>query len=165
MAEDIGKANNCSIFRSIVGELNVVNLMKDKKAFFGGEGNGGVIDPRIHYGRDSIVGIVYMVNLLRRTNKKMSQLAQVLPRYVMKKVKLQNNIDFDKIYTQIINLFPDGKINNENGARIDWKKSWLQLRRSNTEPIIRVIAEAPTAAEVNSLLDKISKVITPSSNI
>lgn len=155
MIEDIASQNNCLVFRSEVGEVNVINLMKKQNAFFGGEGNGGIIDPKIHFGRDSLVGISYIINSLRRTNKTLSQLVGDLPHYEMKKEKV-DNVGKSKlldIYPKIEDSFPGGVVNKEDGLRIDFGKSWVHIRPSNTEPIVRVIAEAPTISEVESILN------------
>jgi phosphomannomutase len=161
MIEDIAKPAHCPVVRSKVGEINVIDMMRDQKAFLGGEGAGAGIDPKIHYGRDSLVGITYVINLLRRTNQTLSQLADELPKYAMKKdkVEISPSIDLETIYSQIITAYPDMTINKDDGLRLSADRSWLHIRPSNTEPIIRIIAEAPTEEEVTELILRSQNII------
>lgn len=155
MTEDIAARHGSKVVRSAVGERNVVTKMQEVGAFFGAEGSGGIIDPEVHYGRDSLVGIVNIINLMRRTGKPLSALVEELPSYVMRKTKvpLASRSDIQDIYDRLQKRFPEVKAETSDGLRLSWDKKWIHLRPSNTEPIFRIIAEAPTEDEVEELLD------------
>jgi phosphomannomutase len=153
--EDLAREYGCEFVRTAVGEVNVADTMKDIGAAFGGEGNGGVIDPRLHYGRDSQVGIALLLEAMARNEKSLSKLRADLPEYHMIKLKAEcPGGDARQILRELIaeaNALSDVTVNLEDGLRIDWPDRWVHLRPSNTEPIFRVIAEAKTAAEAESL--------------
>ncbi|MEI6477812.1 MAG: phosphoglucosamine mutase [bacterium] len=153
MTEDVAAQYGSTVERSKVGEVNVVTRMQEVNAIYGGEGGGGVIDPEIHYGRDSLVGLTYVVSLIRRTGKPLSQLVDELPHYEMLKTKLPvpTGISLNEIYDKVQAKYPDAKANRLDGLRLDWADRWVHLRPSNTEPIFRIIAEAPTREEVEKL--------------
>ena len=157
--KDISQLNNCSHFFSAVGEVNVVELMKEKNAVIGGEGNGGIILPDLHYGRDALVGIALFLTHLVKLDISCSQLRALYPNYFMSKdkIKLNKNIDVDKIINLISKKYSNEKINNKDGLKIDFKDSWVQLRKSNTEPIIRVYSEAKSQDEADILSGKFIK--------
>jgi phosphomannomutase len=127
-----------------VGEVNVVRQMKDTGAVIGGEGNGGIILPDLHYGRDSLVGIALILNLMAEKAQRLSELKMTYPAYVMSKdkVALHEGLDVDALLDQIAQIYAQEQINREDGVKIDFEDSWLHIRKSNTEPIIRIYAEA-----------------------
>ncbi len=131
--------------------------MQEEGAVFGGEGNGGVIDPEIHYGRDSLVGIMHIINLLRRTGKTMSELVAALPHYEMRKIKFPvvAGTDYIELYDRIAAGYPEAVEDRRDGLRLSWSDKWVHVRPSNTEPIMRIIAEAPTAEVVDQLVKQI----------
>ncbi len=153
--EDLAAPAGIKIIRSAVGERNVVNMMLEQNALLGGEGGGGVIDPEIHHGRDSLVGILHVLNYLRRGALPLSVIAKHLDRYVMRKVKipLEPNFDVEKIYESLKLKFLNAKIDECDGVRFDWGKTWIHVRPSNTEPIIRIIGEAEKAKEIDDLIE------------
>ena len=154
--KDVSDLNGCNHFFSAVGEVNVVELMKKKNAVIGGEGNGGIILPGLHYGRDALVGIALFLSHLANLNISCSQLRSRYPSYFMSKDKimLDKTVNVDKIINEISKKYSDQEINNEDGLKIDFENSWVQLRKSNTEPIIRVYSEAKSQEEANMLSSK-----------
>ena len=153
---DVTKMHGCDHFFSAVGEVNVVELMKSKNAIIGGEGNGGVILPELHYGRDALVGIALFLSHLAKQNVKVSKLRKSYPNYFISKRKIMINetIDFDQLINSISNRYSNQMISNIDGLKIDFKNSWVQLRKSNTEPIIRVYAEAKSKEKAEELSKK-----------
>lgn len=129
-----------------VGEINVVEKMKQLEAVIGGEGNGGIIYSPLHYGRDAIIGIALFLTALARSNKKISEFQAQFPEYYMVKDRLDltTSIDLIGLLSKIKEKYISEKITDIDGVRIDWSDSWVHLRASNTEPIIRIYAEAPT---------------------
>ncbi|MDX9789898.1 MAG: phosphoglucosamine mutase [Candidatus Kapabacteria bacterium] len=128
--------------RSPVGEINVVKLMKESNAIIGGEGSGGVIMPECHYGRDSLVGIALILNLLAGSNRTLSEASNQLPKMFMVKLKKNYTGDLNKLFDDLASKYHREQITLSDGIRIDFDNYWVQLRASNTEPIVRVIAEA-----------------------
>ena len=153
---DITELNNCNHFFSAVGEVNVVEMMKNKNAVIGGEGNGGIILPELHYGRDALVGIALFLSHLSKLNISCSRLRSNYPDYFMSKdkVKLNNNLDVESIIKNIALAYSSEKTNIIDGLKIDFDDSWVQLRKSNTEPIIRVYSEAKSQEEAEKLSKK-----------
>ena len=152
---------------SAVGEVNVVALMKTNKAVIGGEGNGGIIYPELHYGRDSLVGVALFLSLLAEKGMKVSELRKSYPNYFMSKKKIQLTPDLD--VNAVLKAMKD-KYNNENitttdGVKIDFEACWVHLRKSNTEPIIRIYTEAKSQIEADDLADKIIAEIKEIANI
>lgn len=141
---------------SAVGEVNVVNAMKATNAVIGGEGNGGVIYPASHYGRDALVGIGLFLTHLAKSRKSASQLRASYPSYFMakKKVALEAGIDVDRLLVQMADLYAHENITTSDGMKIDFADRWVHLRKSNTEPIIRIYTEAPDQAAANALADR-----------
>lgn len=141
--DDVAAQAGCRVFRSPVGEANVVKKMKEVDAVIGGEGSGGVIYPALHYGRDALVGIVITLQNLLESGGTMDELKQSLPAYYITKKKINTgSLNPDMILSSLIKKFSKEKINTDDGLRIDFKDHWVHLRKSNTEPIIRVITEA-----------------------
>ncbi|WP_124641459.1 MULTISPECIES: phosphoglucosamine mutase [Amniculibacterium] len=153
---DVAHRHNSEYFASAVGEVNVVNLMKEKNAVIGGEGNGGIIYPDLHYGRDSLVGAALFLTHLAKENKKVSELRASYPPYFMgkKKIDLLPTIDVDALLEKMKVEFKDQEISTVDGVKIDFPGNWVHLRKSNTEPIIRIYTEAPTQEEADNLGDK-----------
>ena len=151
--KDISELNNCSHYFSAVGEVNVVELMKEKNAVIGGEGNGGIILPDLHYGRDALVGIALFLSHLAKLELSCSELRLTYPNYFMSKdkIKLDKTVNVDSIIKFISKKYSEQKINKEDGLKIDFKDSWVQLRKSNTEPIIRVYSEAKSQKDAIAL--------------
>jgi len=147
-----------------VGEVNVVDKMKEVKAVIGGEGNGGVIFPESHYGRDALVGIALFLSSLAEKNIKMSELRKSLPEYFMVKdrIDLSVGLDVKGLLLKIKEEYKSEKITDIDGVKIDWTDSWVHLRASNTEPIIRVYAEAKTLAIADSKVKEIKEKILAS---
>jgi phosphomannomutase len=142
---------------SAVGEVNVVTSMKQMNAVIGGEGNGGVIYPELHYGRDALVGIALFLTHLAKSKMKCSQLRATYPSYFISKnkIELKPGIDVDKILEEMKTRHHNDKINDVDGVRIDFDKEWVHLRKSNTEPIIRVYAESNSEEKARQLAGKI----------
>ncbi len=160
-SEDIAKYYNCPFLRSKVGEINVVEEMVAQNAVIGGEGNGGVILPELHLGRDAPVAIAIALQSLLEFEGSAEMLVQSLPRYHMVKDKI--NIEGknpDIIINKLIDQFADKKVDLLDGLKIDEENYWIHLRKSNTEPIIRIIAEAKTAREAQSIVREYSNIIS-----
>ncbi len=158
---DITLKYNQTHYYSAVGEVNVVEKMKEVKAIIGGEGNGGVIYPESHYGRDAIVGIGLFLSLYCERNLSASNLLNTYPKYYMvkEKINLSSSINVDKILNQIAEKYKKEKIDLVDGVRIDFIDSWVQLRKSNTEPIIRIYSEAKSEEKSNNLISEIKTLI------
>ena len=158
---DISKKHNQSHFYSAVGEVNVVDKMKECNAIIGGEGNGGVIYPESHYGRDSIVGIGLFLSLYVEHGLVASKLLETYPKYFMikEKINLSASLNVDNILNQIAEKYKNEKIDLVDGVRIDFKDSWVQLRKSNTEPIIRIYSEAKSVENALELIKEIEILI------
>lgn len=139
---------------SAVGEVNVVNLMKETDAVIGGEGNGGVIYPELHYGRDALVGIALFLNLLASKNCSMTELKATYPRYEMIKDKIQltRDINVNEVLQVVAEAFSEEEINKVDGVKIDFEDGWVHLRKSNTEPIIRVYCESKSKKRAEELI-------------
>lgn len=158
---DVTRRHGCEYNAAAVGEVNVVAKMKETDAVIGGEGNGGVIYPELHYGRDALVGVALFLTLLAKSGKKVSELKKTYPRYQIAKNKIQltPDIDVDAILNAVKEKFSDCDITDIDGVKIDFPDSWVHLRKSNTEPIIRIYSEAETMEKAESLADKIRNVI------
>ena len=155
LAKDIADKYLAKFHRAPVGEINVINKMMEVDAVIGGEGSGGVILPTCHYGRDSLVGVALTLFLMIRRNQPLSQIVDSMPKYQMIKYKQNFTGKLDDLIAKAQNEFPNAEINLEDGIRIDFERSWVQMRTSNTEPIIRIIAEAPDESEAKALIAKL----------
>jgi phosphomannomutase len=151
MTELVANKYGVNTYRAPVGEINVVKMMKVNNAVIGGEGSGGVILPECHYGRDALVGIALILNLLATKNSTLSEIANELSNLYMVKLKKQFTGNINNLISQISQKYPNDNITLGDGIRIDFKDKWVQLRISNTEPIIRAIAEAKEYEIANSL--------------
>jgi phosphomannomutase len=154
---DVARSHNSEYFASAVGEVNVVTLMKEKNAVIGGEGNGGIIYPELHYGRDSLVGVALFLTHLAKENKTVSELRAGYPAYFMgkKKIELTPEIDVDAILSKMEQEYQNEEVSTVDGVKIDFENNWVHLRKSNTEPIIRIYTEASSQEEADQLGDDI----------
>lgn len=158
---DVTNAHGCQYNAAAVGEVNVVAKMKETNAAIGGEGNGGVIYPEAHYGRDALVGVALFLSLLAKSGKSVSQLKADYPQYAIakNKIELTPEIDVDKILAAMKEKYANENITDIDGVKIDFADSWVHLRKSNTEPIIRIYSEAHSMQEADKLADDIKEVI------
>lgn len=158
---DVTRSHGCSYEASAVGEVNVVTKMKQTGAIIGGEGNGGVIYPEAHYGRDALVGVALFLTLLAKSGKTVTQLKAGYPPYEIakEKVQLTPDIDVDAVLERMKQHYAGEKITDIDGVKIDFADSWVHLRKSNTEPIIRIYAEAHTMEEAEQLAATVKKVM------
>ena len=148
-------------YAAAVGEVNVVTKMKETGAVIGGEGNGGVIYPPSHYGRDALVGIALFLTNLAKKKMKVSELRATYPQYFIskQKVELSPAIDIDALLEVVKRAFPSAEITDIDGVKIDFPDKWVHLRKSNTEPVIRIYSEAPTQQEADDLGKRITELI------
>ena len=146
---------------SAVGEVNVVTKMKEVGAVIGGEGNGGVIYPAAHYGRDALVGVALFLTLLAKSGMKVSELKKTYPQYEIAKTKLQltPDMDVDAILKAVEKHYANEKLTTIDGVKIDFEHGWAHLRKSNTEPIIRIYSEAHTMEEAEKLGNDVKKIV------
>ena len=158
---DVTNAHGCTYTAAAVGEVNVVTKMKETGAVIGGEGNGGVIYPASHYGRDALVGVALFLSLLAKSGKKVSELRATYPAYEIakNKIELTPDLDVDAILQAVKERYAGEKITDIDGVKIDFADAWVHLRKSNTEPIIRIYSEAHTMAEADTLAESIKAVI------
>ncbi len=164
--KDVTVKGGGSYFAAAVGEVNVVNQMKAQKAIIGGEGNGGVIFPESHYGRDALVGIGLFLSHLAQKGIKISELRATYPSYVMSKNKIELSADLnvDLILATVAKQYQNEHVNTIDGVKIDFSDRWVHLRKSNTEPIIRIYSEAPSEEDANALAQQIMQVIQEIAN-
>ena len=154
---DITLTRGQKYFAAAVGEVNVVKAMKDNNCVIGGEGNGGVIYPEAHYGRDSLVGIALFLSLLASKKQKCTELRKTFPQYVISKnkVNLSAGVYVDELLQSVKKHYKNEKIDERDGIKIDFENGWVHLRKSNTEPIIRIYAEAKNQTEADKLANTI----------
>ena len=163
--KDITLGYGCKYQASAVGEVNVVEKMKEINAIIGGEGNGGIIYPQLHYGRDALVGIALFLTQLAERKISAKTLRNSFPSYFMSKNKIQltNDVDIDSIFSQIESIYDKYKITLIDGLKIDFADGWIHLRKSNTEPVIRVYAESTSANQANefanNMINKIKSLV------
>ena len=153
---DITQKHGGTYRASAVGEVNVVQLMKDTNAVIGGEGNGGIIYPELHYGRDSLVGIALFLTFMAENKMKVSELRKSYPSYFMSKnkIELTPDLNVDKILEEIEKKYSGEEISTVDGVKIDFDNHWVHLRKSNTEPIIRIYTEAGSQSEADKVAEK-----------
>lgn len=158
---DVTEKHGCTYSAAAVGEVNVVAKMKETGAIIGGEGNGGVIYPELHYGRDALVGVALFLTLMAKSGKKVSGIKASLPKYSIakNKIELTPEIDVDAILEAVKEHFAGQQVNDIDGVKIDFDDSWVHLRKSNTEPIIRIYSEAETMEKADALADNIKEII------
>ena len=158
--ERLAESKGSSVERSSVGEINVVNKMNEIGSNFGGEGNGGVILRDCHLGRDSLVGATMILNRMSQTEETLSQIYSSLPQFEIVKDKINlKGIKPDKIIKVISEIFKDAEKNTLDGVKFIWKDRWVHFRKSNTEPIMRIYAEAPDQKQAEDLVDKVKEII------
>lgn len=158
---DVTELHGCQYTAAAVGEVNVTTKMKEVGAVIGGEGNGGVIYPESHYGRDALVGIALFLSSLAQKGCKVSALRATLPNYFMAKnrVDLTPDTDIDAILSKVKETYRNEKVTDIDGVKIDFPDKWVHLRKSNTEPIIRIYSEAPTQEEAEAIAQRVMKEI------
>lgn len=158
---DITRKYGGNYYASKVGEVHVVAKMKEVNAVIGGEGNGGIILPDLHYGRDALAGIALVLSHLATSNKTLSSLRDDFPIYEMvkDKIEISEETDYDELIRNIQHSYANGKINLSDGIKIDLEEGWLHLRKSNTEPIIRIYSEASTGSEAERLVIQLKELI------
>jgi phosphomannomutase len=156
---DVTRMHNASYAASAVGEVNVVTTMKETSAVIGGEGNGGIIYPESHYGRDSLVGVGLFLTHLANKAMKCSELREEYPEYFISKnkIELTPQIDVDDLLLKVKNKYSNEEISDIDGVKIDFSEGWVHLRKSNTEAIIRIYSESKSEEEANRLADLIIK--------
>lgn len=158
---DVTVKHGGSYSASAVGEVNVTTEMKRTNAVIGGEGNGGVIYPEAHYGRDALVGIALFLSHLAHQDMKVSELRKTYPDYCISKnrIDLTPSIDVDGLLAVVKDLYKNERVNDKDGVKIDFADGWVHLRKSNTEPIIRVYSEAGTMEQANALANQVMDVV------
>jgi phosphomannomutase len=160
VSEDIANRFHCAFHRSAVGEANVVETMRSVGAIMGGEGNGGVIDPRVGWVRDPFIAMGLILNYLAEARKPLSALVRELPAYTIIKDKYQvDRAGLPALFKALEGRWPDARANKVDGLRLDWSDRWVHVRSSNTEPIVRVIAEAPTAEVARALCREVGEAL------
>jgi phosphomannomutase len=154
---DITEKAGATYSAAAVGEVNVVAMMKQTNALIGGEGNGGVIFPELHYGRDALVGVALFLSQLAVTGHTCTSLKKTYPAYFISKNKIQlsENMDVDHILEKVAEKYKDQPINTIDGVKIEFGKEWVHLRKSNTEPIIRIYSESSSESTANELANRI----------
>ena len=154
---DVAQRHGVRYHASAVGEVNVVEIMKRTDALIGGEGNGGIIYPELHYGRDALVGIALFLSHLVKSGKSCSELRATYPDYFMakKKLSLTPELNVDLLLEKFEQLNKDQKVSTVDGVKVDYEDSWVHLRKSNTEPIIRIYTEAKSQEQADQLADKV----------
>lgn len=158
MIDDIAQQAGATVIRTSVGEANVAAAMREHHAAVGGEGNGGVILPEVSFVRDSLVGIALVLEMLARRKQPLSEIVQQLPAYAIVKDKAPADGELTRQLSQILtNRYSEQTIDQQDGVRIDWPDRWVHVRPSNTEPIVRLIAEAPDAQKADSLLNEVKE--------
>ena len=158
---DITRAHGGEYSAAAVGEVNVVAEMKRVGAVIGGEGNGGVIYPECHYGRDALVGVALFLSMLAHSDRRVSEIRKTLPEYSISKnrIDLTPDTDVDAILARVKELYRNEQVDDRDGVKIDFKEGWVHLRKSNTEPIIRVYSEAATIDEANQLAQRVMAMV------
>ena len=150
--DDVAARYGMPVYRSAVGEINVVKKMQEKGAILGGEGNGGVILPELHYGRDSLLGAAMILQHLADEGTTLAAWSRSMPRYVISKNRLPlGTVSADEALSRVTGRYRGHKVSTLDGVKIDFDEGWVSLRKSNTEPILRVYAEARTRAEADHL--------------
>ena len=158
--DKVAKRYGNKVIRSAVGEINVVNKMKEVGAVLGGEGNGGVILPESHYGRDSLVGATMILNRMAQYTQKLSEIFQSMPQYVMEKDKIElETVEPQTVLDKIEAAYPDADFDKTDGLKLSWENSWVHIRKSNTEPIIRIYAEGKTKTSVTELVVGVKQLV------
>ncbi|MBQ4368044.1 MAG: phosphoglucosamine mutase, partial [Muribaculaceae bacterium] len=158
---DVTQKHGCTYTAAAVGEVNVTTEMRRTGAVIGGEGNGGVIYPKLHYGRDALVGVALFLSLLARSGMKVSELKKTYPQYAIAKTKLElkPEMDVDAILEAVKKHYASENLTTIDGVKIDFDDSWVHLRKSNTEPIIRIYSEAHTMEQAEQLGEDMKRIV------
>jgi phosphomannomutase len=152
VVEDAARAYGARFIRAPVGEANVARAIREEGALIGGEGNGGVMLPALHLGRDALLGVALILHVLAKTGVTLSRLVAESPRYTIVKAKGPRGSDLGPLYRRLRQRFADAAVDERDGLRLAWSDRWLHVRPSGTEPIVRLIAEAPTRADAEALV-------------
>jgi phosphomannomutase len=158
VVDDAAAAFGTMVTRAPVGEANVARAIQQTAAVIGGEGNGGVMLPALHVGRDAPLAAALVLDLLARTERSVADLVNGSPRYTIVKAKAPRGPDLDPVYAALGRAFPSADLDRQDGLRLAWPGKWLHVRPSGTEPIVRLIAEAPTRAEAESLVAQATRI-------
>jgi len=155
--KDVSLKHAATYEAAAVGEVNVVSKMKEINAVIGGEGNGGIIYPELHYGRDALVGVALFLTYLAKQKISLSELKNQYPNYVMIKHKLTliDRREINNIFEILKSIYPAQRIDEQDGLKIEWEDAWIHLRPSNTEAIMRLYIEAPSEARAQELLTEV----------
>jgi len=158
MIDDVAGRHGVTVHRSPVGEIHVVELMRKISAVIGGEGNGGIILPALHYGRDAVLGMALILQYMAEHTEKISTLADTIPKYHMIKEKVE--ITSKNVWrSPVKSAFENEMLDEKDGIKIIFPKSWVHVRESNTEPVVRIIAEAPSIEETRALVQKVRDIL------
>ncbi len=153
--EDVAKKHGADVYRSAVGEANVVGKMKEVGATLGGEGNGGVILPDLHHGRDALVGVAMVLQHMANTGQSLSEIREGLPQYAISKNKVSvEGLDVDALLERLATRYANARVSTLDGVKVDLDEGWVHLRKSNTEPIVRIYAEAATPEAAGALAER-----------
>jgi phosphomannomutase len=159
VVDDVAQAYGAEVGRAPVGEANVARAMRDARAIVGGEGNGGVMLPALHVGRDAPLAAALVLDLLSRSGQTVTELVAGAPRYTIVKAKAPRGPDLEPVYARLEQAFDDATTDRQDGLRLAWPGCWLHVRPSGTEPIVRLIAEAPTDAEAQALVARATEIL------
>ena len=159
--EEVARRHGADFYRTPIGEINVVTRMKEVKSPIGGEGNGGVILPAVHYGRDSLVGMALVLQSLSEAGGTLSSLMNKFSRYDMikEKIRLEAHLDLDRLKAAMEDEFAGGRFNLDDGIRVEVEGGWLHVRKSGTEPVVRLISEAATTDEAERLVSRATRLL------
>jgi phosphomannomutase len=160
VVEDAARDYAARFVRAPVGEANVARAIRDEAALIGGEGNGGVILPALHIGRDAPLGVALILHHLAKLGVSLSSVVAASPRYVILKAKGPRGPELGPLYDRLRRRFPEADADSRDGLRLAWPDRWLHVRPSGTEPIVRLIAEAPTAADAEALVSAAREPLT-----
>jgi phosphomannomutase len=162
LIEEIARRHQCPCYRAAVGEAHVVSRMREVQAVIGGEGNGGVLEPRVGWVRDPFVGMAYILALLTAEQKTLSEMVAQWPHFAMHKTRLPiARSRLEEAYHILTTYFTDTRVNYEDGLRLDTEEWWMHLRPSNTEPLVRLIVESPTESQTQQLCQQVKKLLAP----
>lgn len=160
MIDDIAKEAGFKVERTKIGEINVSDHIRDNRLYFGGEGNGGIIVPSVTPGRDSLLGIALILELMATTNKSISEIVKSIPKYVIIKEKFETpSINQKQTIEKMKKMFPKASILDIDGVKADFEDAWVHIRASNTEPIVRIISEAKTSKEAKEYIEKVKTIL------
>lgn len=160
MIESVGDRHNIPVHRTAVGEAHVVSAMREHAAVFGGEGNGGVIVPRIHYGRDAVVGLALVLSYLSVSGNTLADTWDSIPRRFMKKAKLPRGSEsLDQVFRAFVKSFAHTEVNKTDGIRLSTENEWIHVRPSNTEPVLRIVVEAPDEIRLQEIMNQAHEII------